>query len=145
MALVKCPRCELNYMQSTDKVCQVCRREMRGEEDHDALGICTNCGERPSLPGEELCAICLKEINSTDGFAGSSDMDDPETVDEAVIELPGASEIEEIEVDDESIPAGEFQVIKRELGDDDESELDMVSLNELREDEQADDDADEDN
>ena len=142
MALVKCPRCELNYMQSTDKYCQVCRREIRGEDDHDLIGICTNCGERVSLPGEELCAICYKEITSTEGFVASSD-DDEGNVDEAVIELPGASEIEEIEIDDEAIPAGEFQVIKRELGGDDDSEFDTVSLNELKEEEDKDEDEDE--
>ncbi|MGI5899309.1 MAG: hypothetical protein ACOX8S_05210 [Christensenellales bacterium] len=139
MAFVKCPRCELNYMQSTDKYCQVCRRDMQGEDDQDMSGICTNCGERAALSGEEMCAVCLKEINNTEGFVMSDDEESEEGVDESVIELPDASDIEEIEIDDETIPAGEFQVIKRELGSDDDSEFDTVSLSELQEEEDRDD------
>ena len=33
MGLVKCPRCELNYMNDTDTMCSVCRREVRGESE----------------------------------------------------------------------------------------------------------------
>jgi len=140
MALVKCPRCELNYMQATDKYCSVCRREMRGEEDHDAVEICSNCGERPVVPGEELCAVCLKEITSTEGFAA----DDTEALaDETAIDLPGASEMEEIEIDEENIPAGEFQVIKRELGDEEEEGDFVISLNELEQEEEEDGDDEE--
>ena len=31
MKLVKCPRCDLNYIQETEKYCKVCLREMKGE------------------------------------------------------------------------------------------------------------------
>ena len=31
MALLKCPRCELNYMKSTDQMCKVCYRELHGK------------------------------------------------------------------------------------------------------------------
>ena len=142
MALIKCPRCELNYMQPTDKYCMVCRREMRGEDDQDAVLVCTNCGERVAVQGEELCMVCLKEITNTEGFA--ADSDEEEAVDESIIELPGASEIEEIEIDDEAIPTGEFQVIKRELdGDDDPDEFNTISLSELKEEEDKDEDEEE--
>ncbi len=144
MAFVKCSRCELNYMQSTDKYCQVCRRDIQGEDDQDMAGICTNCGERAALSGEEMCAVCLKEITNTEGFVSDEDEDSEENVDESAMELPDTSEIEEIEIDDESIPAGEFQVIKRELGSDDDSEFDTVSLSELEEEENRDDEEEED-
>ena len=29
MKLVKCPRCELNYITENEKYCKVCLREMR--------------------------------------------------------------------------------------------------------------------
>ena len=62
MALVKCPRCELNYMNDTDEMCSVCRREVRGEsEQYDMIELCSECGENPVVPGYELCASCLKE------------------------------------------------------------------------------------
>ena len=44
MALVKCPRCELNYMNDTDEMCSVCRREVRGEsEQYDMIELCSSC------------------------------------------------------------------------------------------------------
>jgi len=62
MSLIKCPRCELNYMNDTDKMCSVCRREVRGEsEQFEMLEMCSECGENPAVPGQELCASCLKE------------------------------------------------------------------------------------
>ena len=52
MALVKCPRCELNYMNDTDEMCSVCRREVRGEsEQFDMIELCSECGETPVVPG----------------------------------------------------------------------------------------------
>jgi len=62
MALVKCPRCELNYMKEGEKYCTVCSREMRGVEDtHEHVEICLVCGEHPVQPGSELCSQCLRE------------------------------------------------------------------------------------
>lgn len=63
MALVKCPRCELNYMNDTDEMCSVCRREVRGEsEQYEMIELCSECGENPVVPGYELCASCLKDL-----------------------------------------------------------------------------------
>ena len=75
MALVKCPRCELNYMNDTDKMCSVCRREVRGEsEQFELVELCSECGENPVVPGQELCAYCLKEQARRDS------MDTDETI-----------------------------------------------------------------
>ena len=63
MGLIKCPRCELNYMLDTEKICSVCRRDVRGEpEQDDILELCSECGEHPAMPGQELCVYCLKEL-----------------------------------------------------------------------------------
>ena len=63
MALVKCPRCELNYMNEGEKMCSVCRKELHGEsEQYDVIELCSECGENPVVPGQELCAYCLKEF-----------------------------------------------------------------------------------
>ena len=77
MALVKCPRCELNYMNDTDEMCSVCRREVRGEsEQFDMIELCSECGENPVVPGYELCAGCLKELQRRTAA---------ETTDEAIV------------------------------------------------------------
>ena len=96
MALVKCPRCELNYMNDTDKMCSVCRREVRGEtEQFEMIELCSECGERPVVPGQELCAVCLKEQARRD------EMDNDEEIvhEPASIEIDSVSTMDEIELD----------------------------------------------
>ena len=96
MRLIKCPRCELNYMNDTDKMCSVCRREVRGEsESFDMIEMCSECGENPVVPGQELCAYCLKEL------ARRTDESTDDTVEPtaANIEIDSVSSMDEIELD----------------------------------------------
>ena len=96
MALVKCPRCELNYMNDTDTMCSVCRREVRGEsEQFEMVELCSECGENPVVPGHELCAQCLKEQARRD------DLDNDEEIqhEPASIEIDSVSTMDEIELD----------------------------------------------
>ena len=52
MALVKCPRCELNYILDGGELCTVCRKEVRGESEPSELPeLCSECGENPAVPG----------------------------------------------------------------------------------------------
>jgi len=135
MGLVKCPRCELNYMQDTDKVCAVCRRDLHGEDDVADVELCTACGERASAPGEELCTLCLREMRRNEGFQPAAPAEpDPETV----IDPLAPSDIEEMEIeleDEEEIPSGELGEIDKELGMDDEEEIVPESLEQLEEEE----------
>ena len=97
MGLVKCPRCELNYMNDTDKMCSVCRREVRGEtEQFEMIELCSECGENPVVPGQELCAFCLKEQARR-----AESMDGDETIEHepASIEIDSVSTMDEIELD----------------------------------------------
>ena len=97
MALVKCPRCELNYMNDTDKMCSVCRREVRGEaEQFEMIELCSECGENPVVPGQELCAFCLKEQARR-----AESMDNDETIERepTSIEIDSVSTMDEIELD----------------------------------------------
>ena len=97
MALVKCPRCELNYMNDTDKMCSVCRREVRGEtEQFEMIELCSECGENPVVPGQELCAFCLKEQARR---AESIDGDETIEREPASIEIDSVSTMDEIELD----------------------------------------------
>ena len=95
MTLVKCPRCELNYMHEGDKMCSVCRKEIRGDlESYDVIEMCSECGENPALPGQELCAYCLKEL------ARHSTVPSDEPVNQsASIEIDSVSTMDEIELD----------------------------------------------
>ena len=96
MRLIKCPRCELNYMNDTDKMCSVCRREVRGEsEQFEMIEMCSECGENPVVPGQDLCAYCLKEQ------ARRSSMSTDESIEpEATsIDIGSVSSMEEIELD----------------------------------------------
>ena len=96
MALVKCPRCELNYMNDTDEICSVCRREVRGEsEQFEMLELCSECGENPVVPGYELCSSCLKELQRRNTPEST---DDAGVHEEAPIVLDSVSSMDEIDL-----------------------------------------------
>ena len=123
MGLNKCPRCELNYIREDEKYCDVCKRYMKGDADADAaVIICTECGERPTVRGNDLCAICLREIRRQVGLAKLADNMQANTtietdMDDMEVPLNGPDDIPERELDE----------IDRELGGDmdeeDEDEL----------------------
>lgn len=99
MSLIKCPRCELNYMLDTDKICSVCRREVRGEsEQYEMIELCSECGENPVVPGQELCAYCLKELSqrSTDTQNDESSVGENANIG---IDSVSVSNMDEIELD----------------------------------------------
>lgn len=100
MNLVKCPRCDLNYILDTEKYCKVCLREMKGSHVEDEMEMCSVCNEAPALPGHDVCLSCLKEMNG----AGSEDNgEDSTVVDESTIGLDSVSNMDEMipELDDD--------------------------------------------
>lgn len=115
MALRKCPRCELNYILDDAPLCTVCRREIKGEQEHEGFfELCSVCNENPVLPGKDLCLFCLKEMEEEkEEKQESAEVENPMNLDDA-------SEMEEIEIDDEDdIPAPEIREIDQELSLDD--------------------------
>ncbi len=101
MKFIKCPRCELNYIAETEKICSVCKRDVRGEpEQDDIFEMCSECGEHPAMPGQEMCLYCFKEMQrrsaETTGDDASQiqheepnlDIDPVSTMDEITIDLP---------------------------------------------------------
>ncbi|MEG0268666.1 MAG: hypothetical protein RR653_11255 [Clostridia bacterium] len=113
MKLVKCPRCDLNYIQETEKLCKVCLREMKGEQISDDMELCSVCNAAPSLPGRDVCLSCLKEMN-----AGNSSDHDDETpiVDENTIGINSVSTMDEIIPQiHEDMPENEFGEMENEL------------------------------
>ena len=123
MALVKCPRCELNYMNDTDKMCSVCRREVRGEsEQFEMIEMCSECGENPVVPGQELCAYCLKELARRSAVS-TDDTIEPEATS---IEIDSVSGMDEIELDLHGDLDDEVfdEDAKAEFGDDEDEDED---------------------
>ena len=121
MGLIKCPRCELNYMLDSEKICSVCRREVRGEsEQYDMVELCSECGENPVVPGQDLCAYCLKELAQR----ASEDQDEESVVNDASdIGIDSVSTMDEIELDiDESIDGESFDDDKDFFGDDEDDD-----------------------
>ena len=127
MALIKCPRCELNYIQDTEGYCKICKREMKGEVQREDIEMCTICNEAPALPGKDACLFCLKEMN-----ANNADVNEEAVrVDEASLDIDPVSSMDEIipEIED-GIPEREFDEIENDLS------LDALGEEELDDDEE---------
>ena len=114
MNLVKCPRCDLNYILDTEKLCKVCLREMKGSHAEDEMEMCSVCNAAPAMPGHDVCLSCLKEMNNT---TSDEDVEENQTVvDESTIGLNSMSSMDEIIPQiHEEIPANEFGDIESEL------------------------------
>ena len=100
MALVKCPRCELNYILDGDSLCTVCRRDVRGEvtEVDDLPELCSECGELPAVAGGDLCLLCLKDMNRRSGPSVATE-DTIDVVEDTTLEIESVSTMDEIEID----------------------------------------------
>ena len=69
---IKCPRCELNYIDAEkQEYCDVCLKELKGisedtddliEEDEELLTeLCPVCGENMMRAGDKMCEECRKK------------------------------------------------------------------------------------
>ena len=135
MKLVKCPRCELNYITENEKYCKVCLREMKGDAPKDEIELCSVCNEAPALPGRDVCLFCLKEMSGGDNRTDDSQESEEHVDSASIVAMDSVSTMDEIipEVD-EDIPSQEYGEIESEL-----------SLESVREEEDEDDeDEDED-
>jgi hypothetical protein len=130
MKLVKCPRCDLNYIKEDEKYCKVCLRELKGEQNAEEPELCSICNEAPALPGRDMCLLCLKEMT---GASHSGDNDGAEAVDENALGINPVSAMDEI------IPEISEDIPEREFG---EIESELSSLESIREDEDEDEDED---
>ena len=116
MKLVKCPRCDLNYIREDEKYCKVCLREMKGDSPRDEIELCSICNESPALPGKDVCLFCLKEMNGEKNVDPDENGGDP--VEPGNLgDIDSVSTMDEIipEMDDEEIPSQEYGEIENEL------------------------------
>lgn len=63
---IRCPRCELNYILKKDKLCNVCKSEMKalgtmGQEENMDMELCPICKINYITPDEDMCPACAKE------------------------------------------------------------------------------------
>lgn len=85
---VKCPRCELNYIDAEKQnYCDVCLKEMKGirtdadelEEEEAAelpTELCPVCGENMMRAGEKMCEECRRRMEMEDEPDPEADDDD---------------------------------------------------------------------
>ena len=124
MRLIKCPRCELNYITPEEGYCKICKREMKGESQRDEIELCTVCNEAPALPGKDVCLFCLKEMNKSNSAEETEE--ETETVDTNTIgDMDDVSGMDEIIPEVEEDNPSEYNEIDQEL-----------SLEDVREDEE---------
>ena len=132
MNLIKCPRCDLNYIREDEKYCKVCLREIKGEKQSDEMELCSVCNEEPCLPGKDVCLFCLKEMNKSNNEEETEEEADP-------VSTNTIGDMDDVSGMDEIIPE-----VEEESSEYDEIEQEM-SLEDVREDEErdADDDTEE--
>ena len=132
MNLVKCPRCDLNYIREDEKYCKICLQEMKGESRSEEIELCSICNEEPALPGKDVCLFCLREMNKSNSADDTDNGTETENVDTSTIgDMDAVSGMDEIIPDVEEDDAGEFGELGQEL-----------SLEDVREDEEKDVDED---
>ena len=75
MAYIKCPRCDLNYIQEEEEYCNVCKAELKmgpkllfanddDEEMSEETELCPVCKQNYIRINENMCKACLQELNS---------------------------------------------------------------------------------
>ena len=110
MRLVKCPRCELNYIQEDEDYCKICKREIKGERHQEEIEMCTACNEHPAMPGKDVCVFCYKEMQ-----AHEEEHENEGTI-SVDVGIDPVSSMEEIVPDiGDDIPNSEFQEIETDL------------------------------
>jgi hypothetical protein len=126
MNLVKCPRCDLNYIREDEKYCRVCLQEMKGESRNEETELCSICNEEPALPGKDVCLFCLREMNKSNNPDGNETETETENVDTSTIgDMDSVSGMDEIIPEVEEENEDEYEEIDHEL-----------SLEDVREDEE---------
>ena len=109
MVFIKCPKCELNYMDENDKVCKVCYREIHGTDMPEENELCTVCNEAPVMPGKDVCSFCFKEMSSEKAVS--------EDIEHISVEDDPVSTMDEIvpDINDGDIPEPELREIDKDL------------------------------
>ena len=140
---MKCPRCELNYINpEVQEYCDVCLKEMKGirtdvdeleEEEENELPteLCPVCGENMMRAGEKMCEECRRK-SEFDEEPDPEDEDDDEWreyLDDETDDMNG--EMEEIGETFDEDELEEEEEEEEEEAVDDEEDLEYVTGDEI--------------
>ena len=139
VSYVRCPRCELNYMEKGEKVCSVCQKEMKAKSDsYDdldlELDVCPICKVNYIQPNQSMCASCMAERENEDDDFDIKDnwdkyVDEEEeemaTQEDEVGEMASVGDIDEVFMDEDSeIPSFDDEKDDLDFSEDDDFEDD---------------------
>lgn len=117
MTLKKCPRCELNYILDGGDLCTVCHEEVHGKPKQEAHSyLCSLCGERAVVKGQEMCAQCLAELRAVE-IAATGTEDDEATTKVSDLEQDSLDEYEDLDAMEDT---GDEDTVPTEDTDEDE-------------------------
>ena len=151
---IRCPRCELNFIQRKDKYCSVCQAEMNADPnafDELEMETCPICKTNFIRADEIMCGQCAKE-RALNGDNSINIDDDWETYVEGEEEASSIEEetgdmasVTDLDGDDlEDLDAEDIPEIDEEFDMDDEEEEQEDEDDDFDEDEDDDFDDDED-
>ena len=129
MKISICPRCELNYITASERYCKVCTRDMKGYGVQEEVEMCSMCNENPVLPGRDVCLFCHKEMEEQNAAGVEAGSEGSEPVDpRAITGMEDVSSMDEIPEITADMSTGE---------------MDISSLESMREEEDMDDEEEE--
>lgn len=140
---MKCPRCELNYIDADkQEYCDVCLREMRGivsdadtdEEEETPMEVCPVCGENMMRAGEKMCDECKKkaELETEEPDPDEDDDEWREYLDDDTDDLDEEmGKLDEVMSADLDESDQEEEEEEEETYHDDEEDLDYVTGDEI--------------
>lgn len=137
---IKCPRCELNYIDAEkQEYCDVCLKELKGiptdfdeieqEEEDLPTELCPICGENMMRPGEKMCDECRSKAEYEEEEPNPEEDDewreylDDDTDSDLDSEIADIDETFDEEYDD---PDGEEEYVQEE-----EEDLEYVTGDEI--------------
>ncbi len=140
---MKCPRCELNYINpEVQEYCDVCLKEMKGirtdvdeleEEEENELPteLCPVCGENMMRAGEKMCEECRRKSEFEEEPDPEDEDDDEwrEYLDDETDDMNG--EMEEIGETFDEDELEEEEEEEEEEAVDDEEDLEYVTGDEI--------------
>lgn len=107
---IRCPRCELNYINKKDKLCKVCEAEIASkgnreisDEEAKEMNICPICKTNYLIDDEEICSECASEKSM---YNENLDMDSDGQIDETDDRTENWRQY--VENDDAELPEDEF-------------------------------------
>ena len=117
---IKCPRCDLNFIQKKDKLCPVCKQEMQAlstnyTEDASAnLGLCPICKVNYIMDEETVCTTCVDE----------SDLS-AEEIDALYGGISVEKETDPEDDEDDDDDEDDMEIINLDMEDEETDDLDM--------------------